>query len=258
MNIATTFNFTAEDIEFLTEVADATEQGSFVFALPSRMAAFVAFGLVVGNLKLISPADGESIAYRVTDEGATYVENARAAQSTLAAEDEAPILWLNEAPETAWTTSAVGRGAVAAVDAEPPATSVQGELVATPSWAVPAVEAPAAIFGELPVLNTPTVTAVPATVGQGFPIGVVGTKRRSPSRSPIPFDTMRTGDYYFVPATPEFPNPARKHASVVSSRNKKYKHFIPTREFAVYNVQQGEVIGSIVAPSDGAYIVRIV
>lgn len=53
--------------------------------------------------------------------------------------------------------------------------------------------------------------------------------KRGPSagNSKYPFDTMENGDSFFIPATEETPEPAKKRASTVTSANARYAHPCP-------------------------------
>ena len=77
--------------------------------------------------------------------------------------------------------------------------------------------------------------------------------RKGKAEKRYPFATMKLTDFFFVPATEDAPNPAKKLASTVSSANTRYKN--TNRMFKIFRAQEGDVFGSIVTERAGAYVV---
>lgn len=72
-------------------------------------------------------------------------------------------------------------------------------------------------------------------------------------------DSLELGGWIFVPATEAQPNPKKSLASTISAANRKYATFTPQRFFKSFSAEAGQTFGdgSIVAPTNGCYIVRL-
>jgi hypothetical protein len=94
-------------------------------------------------------------------------------------------------------------------------------------------------------------------VQEGFKLPVNAAKRASVGGRAYPFDTMPLNGAIFIPATEARPNPKKALASTISSANKRLFDAEPRRFFKLVRATAGQRFGDIVAPADGAYIVRI-
>lgn len=95
-------------------------------------------------------------------------------------------------------------------------------------------------------------------VGHGGFVPPTKTKRRPPVTSRIyEFEKLELGSYLWVPATEAKPNPGKSLGSTVSSANKRFADHVPPRFFKVFSASAGQRFGDVVAPADGAYIVRL-
>lgn len=99
-------------------------------------------------------------------------------------------------------------------------------------------------------------TATKFETGGGFEVPAKVTRGGGSSRT-YPFETLELNGYIFVPATEKRPDPKKSLASTVSSANKRFEQFSPRRFFRTFRAAKGQVFGNIVAPSAGAYIVRV-
>lgn len=72
-----------------------------------------------------------------------------------------------------------------------------------------------------------------------------------------PFEQIPLGGYFFVPSTPERPDPKKSMASAISNANKRFEDFAPRRYFKAYRAVKGQVFGEVIAPSNGVYVVRV-
>lgn len=72
-----------------------------------------------------------------------------------------------------------------------------------------------------------------------------------------PFDKLEIGQCIFIPATDERPNPKKSLASTVSGANKRFSDHQPPRYFITEAATKGQVFGSVTAPDNGVFIVRI-
>lgn len=123
-----------------------------------------------------------------------------------------------------------------------------------------------------PASNTPPAPPLPPSVAKigevakpTAPNFQIGAGFTPPARNPrkivgkrkYPFEDLELNGWFFVPATPERPNPKKSLASVVSGKNKEFENFMPRRYFQAYHATQGQIFGSLVAPSDGCYVVRV-
>lgn len=135
---------------------------------------------------------------------------------------------------------------------------------ATPAGQVYAQNlAAAASVPPAPVPAVPAAPAAPAVAGGGFSVGAgfqppaKGTRRASNNGRTYPFETLELGGYIFVPATEKRPDPKKSLASTISGANKRFENFSPRRYFKTYRAAEGQVFGAVIAPSAGAYIVRV-
>ena len=111
-----------------------------------------------------------------------------------------------------------------------------------------------------PVPVAPAAVAAPSAnfqLGTGFAAPAKATRRVSNNGRTYPFETLALGDYIFVPATEKRPDPKKSLASTISGANKRFESFSPRRYFKTYRAAEGQVFGAVVAPSAGAYIVRV-
>lgn len=123
------------------------------------------------------------------------------------------------------------------------------------------IEAPAATPAPAPVERP---AAKKAAVNAGLVVGAGGfvapdkVKRVAPTVSRIyEFEKLALGGYIFVPATEKRPDPKKTLGSTVSSANKRFADHVPPRYFKVFRATAGQKFGDVVAPADGAYIVRL-
>lgn len=140
-------------------------------------------------------------------------------------------------------------------------TYVQNLVAAASAPAVPAAPAAPAPVAAAPV--APAVPAAPVAASGGFQTGSGFQPPAKASRRPLnngrsyPFESLEMGGYIFVPATEKRPDPKKSLASTISSANKRFEGFNPRRYFRTFRATAGQVFGSVAAPSDGAYIVRV-
>lgn len=124
------------------------------------------------------------------------------------------------------------------------------------------VEAPAVPVAPVAApVAAPAVPAAGATpfrvVTGGFQLPVRGTRKPSNNGRTYPFESLEVGGAIFVPATDKRPDPKKSLASTISSANARFKEFSPRRYFKVVRAAAGQNFSSEIAPSDGAYIVRV-
>lgn len=142
-------------------------------------------------------------------------------------------------------------------------TYVQNLEAAAAQPSVAAVAAPTAPVAGQPPVGAPAAPAVagaPATafqVGAGFVLPEKVNRRSSPTGRTYPFDQLELGGWIFVPATEKRKDPKKSLASTISGANKRFESFVPRRYFKAVRAAAGQKFGNIVAPSNGAYIVRV-
>lgn len=105
--------------------------------------------------------------------------------------------------------------------------------------------------------STGAATHATYTVHPGFQAPAKSNRRPGGTGRTYPFESMELNSYIFVPATEKRPDPKKSLASTISSANKRFKDFSPQRYFRTYRAQEGQKFGELVAPSNGAYIVRV-
>lgn len=124
--------------------------------------------------------------------------------------------------------------AAAPVPAPQPAAPVPAPAVAAPSFALPERG---------------------FAIGSGFVIPVKKAKGSEAGPRNYDFDKLEIGQFQFVPATPQRPDPKKSLASTISSANKRYK--AEGKYFKTFRAKKGVEMYGIVPPADGAYIVRV-
>lgn len=212
-------NLTPDVVATLQQVITATQANSFVYLTNEQAAPLVAHRFVIGNPAIVD-ANG-SIAHRATPEGI----------AAAAAVAPAPV-----------ETAAAGWGNV------PPVVSTVPVSAPSP-YAPPAPPAAASPVGG---------AASPYATGSGFvrpekrtrkPAGAAGVRT-------YPFESLEVNGYIFVPATEKRPDPKKSLASTIAGANKRFASFNPPRYFTTYRALKDQVFGNVVAPDNGAYIVR--
>lgn len=97
------------------------------------------------------------------------------------------------------------------------------------------------------------------TVGTDFMPPIKGSRLRKAKGGRVyPFDELELNGWIFVPATEDKPNPSKSLASTISSANKRYGKTDNPKFFKIYKAKANQAFGAVVAPSDGAFIVRLV
>lgn len=144
--------------------------------------------------------------------------------------------------------------------ARPEALVLLQNLAAAASVApVAAPVAPA--VPSVPVEAPAAPVAAPAAgfrlVSGGFQLPARATRKATNNGRTYPFESLEIGGAIFVPATEKRPDPKKSLASTISSANARFKEFSPRRYFKVVRAMAGQNFGSEIAPSDGAYIVRV-
>ncbi len=234
---------TNQELQLLEEIIVATNTGGFVYASLTDTSNLVYAGVVEFNSAMKSE-DGK-VAFR-----ATPAANAFLAEKTDEANREGSPWSVAEAPVAAVTPfPSTVPAAFAAVASGAVTPAVQPLAERIPAMAAPAVAVAAAVAepAEKPLVS----------IGSGF---VPPAKKRSSlvgSRRYPFMELAAVGDYFFVGATQDEPRPARKIRSSVSKTNKDCAELQPRRYFTYYEAVAGQTFGSIVAPTDGVYVVRI-
>lgn len=121
---------------------------------------------------------------------------------------------------------------------------------------IAAVSAPVAVVAAVAPAPAPQTGGF--AIGNGFeaPAKITRTGAANAGRG-YPFEALDLNGYIFVPATAKRPDPKKSLASTISSANNRFKDFAPRRYFKTFRAAEGQKFGSIVAPSAGAYIVRV-
>lgn len=135
----------------------------------------------------------------------------------------------------------------------------------------PPVPAAAAAWGASPPPAPVAAPVQPVTVAGGFQVGggfVIPTKATKKAATggtrSYPFESLDINGWVFVPNRPGMNKKGQPHdakqslASTINSANKRYAETNPRRFFRTFRAKAGQDFGGgIVAPSDGAYIVRV-
>lgn len=181
------------------------------------------------------------------------------------------VVYKTPAQMTALATAGLVEGNAAFVDpAQPGAIAFRATptgLTAAQNYAAAASTPPAAapVAAAAPVPGQPPVaTPAPASVpvqahqtGSGFVLPEKVLRRPSNNVRTYNFESLNIGDWIFVPATEKKKDPKKSLASTISGANKRYENFSPRRYFKAVRAIAGQQFGSVTAPSNGAYIVRV-
>lgn len=94
--------------------------------------------------------------------------------------------------------------------------------------------------------------------GNGFVIPAKASRKGVAIAKKYDLDTLELNGWIFVPATAEMPKPKKSLASTISAANRKYATgFTPARHFRTFYAEKDQAFGDLVAPAEGAYIVRV-
>lgn len=125
--------------------------------------------------------------------------------------------------------------------------------------------APAAVPASAPIADQVAAAPIASQQGRleivnGFVAPEKGRRRQinaHPKRATYDFASLELGQAIFVPATEKMPNPKKSLSSSITAQNRKYREFEPPRMFKTFGAEAGQQFGEVIAPSDGAYIVRV-
>ena len=232
-------NLTNEDIGNLQKAVEATNNGGMVYATTVAMANLITLGLVEANPNFVDGNGG--FAHRATPAG---IEHLKSLVNAPAAPVAVPAFLANVVPPAA--------AAPAPVMAAPAAAPV----VAPAPPVVPAVPAAVAAAGQ-PTGQSDNTGNTRFQIGTGFALPQKTIRRSGGTGKIYPFESLELNGFIFVPATEERQNPKKSLASTVSAANRRFADFNPPRYFRTFRASKGQVFGTVTAPADGVYIVRV-
>lgn len=220
-------SLTNKDIDLLRNIVTATQFGSIAYATAEAGTPLLMEELVDCNAQMVNISNTAEIAFRARQSGIDFIAS------------------LVPAAPTAFAVPA-GFAAPAPIESFAPPVGFQ-----------PAPEQQGFVMPSTAPVEKAPPEEPSFTVGSGF---VVPAKvRRSAARSSTYGDAIsRLGvnEYIFIASTEDKPDPRKSLGSTITAQNKRYVDFNPRRYFQLFRAAAGQQFGSVIAPSDGVYIVR--